>query len=233
MAIKPSILQSWGPGGWQFYQPQTDWHAPGPLENTFQQQVDNIVKMRQANPRFKLPTDPAVVAADLEAYTIARWEKMYSRRGMAKFLANPPEEVKKKGSNTTHNSKHSLRGVAAAAGIDTRALEDWLGAGGTPVPQELANARAAVCVPCRANQGGWTRTLTVPAARAVRAYLEHKNRMKLATPHDPQLQSCKACTCVLTLKVFQPIQHIKDNTSPETFEKHREYNPDCWVLREL
>lgn len=233
MAIKPSILQSWGPGGWSFFQPQTNWHAPGPLENTFQQQVDNIVKMRQANPRFNLSTDPAVVAAELEAYTIARWSQMYSRHGMAKFLAGSTEEVKKKESSTTPTSRSLLRGAAAAAGIDTRSLEEWLGAGGVPVSQELADARGAVCVSCRANEGGWERTLTVPAARAVRAYLEHKHRMKLETPHDAKLQSCKACKCVLTLKVWQPIQHIKDDTTPETFEKHREYNPECWVLKEL
>src|SRR5262245_14812013 len=64
------------PGGWQFYQPQTKWTAPFPVNNTFDQQVINIIKHRQANPaitvQFKLSTDFNVVAGELDTYTRSR-----------------------------------------------------------------------------------------------------------------------------------------------------------------
>lgn len=234
MAIKPDILKTWGPGGWSFYQPETDWHAPGPLENTFDQQVKNIIAMRQANPRFHLPTDEAAVAAELEAYTLARWSKTYSKKGMAKFMAGQPlSEDKKKESRSTFSGKSRLGGVAALAGIRTASLEDWLGYGGVPVDQVEADARAEICAGCDANKGNWREMLTVPAAAAIKAYLAHRNRMRLSTPFDDQLESCAACHCVLTLKVWQPIQHVRDNTTPEELFRHRKANPDCWVLANM
>lgn len=58
MLIKQKLLDNgWGPGGWSFYSPETDWHAPNPLGNTFKQQVENIRKHRMANPRFPFSTD--------------------------------------------------------------------------------------------------------------------------------------------------------------------------------
>lgn len=234
MSIKRELLDGWGPGGWTFYQPETDWHAPGPLENKFHQQVKNIIAMRKANPRFNLPTDEAVVSAELEAYTEARWAKMYSKHGMKKFREEAPED-KKKESRFTRALLPPLRAAAGLAGIDTRSLEEWLGAGAKPVAGELANSRAAVCKDCeKGNQKhGWRELLTVPASAQLRRYIEGKHHLKLATPFDSELGSCTACKCVLELKVWQPIEFVKDNTDPAVFEKHREANPNCWVLREL
>lgn len=233
MSIKRELLDSWGPGGWSFYQPETNWHAPGPLENKFQQQVKNIIAMRKLNPRFNLPTDEAVVSAELEAYTEARWARTYSKNGMKKFRVEEPED-KKKESRFTHNLLQPLRTVAGLAGIDTRSLEEWLGAGAQPVARELAGSRAAICKDCSANQKhGWREILTAPAAHQLRRYIEGKHHLKLATVHDAELGSCTACHCVLELKVWQPIQFVNDNTEPEVFEKHRKANPACWVLVEM
>lgn len=233
MAIKPEILKSWGPGGWSFYEPAADWHAPGPLENTFDKQVANIVAMRKQNPQLNLPTDPPTVAAELEAYTEARWAKTYSKAGMVKFRVETQED-KKKESRFTRSLRHPLSAAAGLAGIDIRSLEEWLGAGGVPVGQAVADQRAAVCAPCPANKkAGWRELLTVPAAIALKAYLEAKYRMKLATPMDADLGSCSACHCVLELKTWQPIEFIKENTREEVFEAHRKANANCWVLSEI
>ncbi len=230
--IKPEILKSWGPGGWSYFQPETDWHAPGPLENNFDQQVKNIVAMRKANPRFNLPTDEPTVAADLEAYTEARWAKTYSKAGMAKFRIETKED-KKKESSSMPRSRSLFNAAAGLVGINAKPLEDWLGSGGNPVAPELAEHRASVCVPCPVNKAGWRDFLTLPAALAIKEYLSIKHKMKLTTTHDAQLESCNACHCVLELKVHQPIDHVKANTTAEEFEKHREANPNCWVLAEL
>src|SRR5689334_8902513 len=97
MFIKQQILDSgWGPGGWQFFCPETNWHAPNPLGTTFKQQVENIRKHRVANPRFPFSTDPVQIAQELEEYTLARWRATYSQHGMQKFLERPDDSVKKK-----------------------------------------------------------------------------------------------------------------------------------------
>lgn len=238
MSLKPQVLGGWPPGGWQFYQPETDWHAPGPLENTFDRQVDNIVAMRKANPAKNLPTDKAVAAADLEAYTEVRLAKTYSRNGMQKFMvqsAPTPQELKKKVSSGTPFARNEPRGVAGVAGAGNRtaALEEWLGAGGTPIDRELANHRASICENCPANQkAGWRDLITVGAAHALRLYLEIKNSMNLRLDLEDELGVCRACTCPLVLKPWAPIDHIKDNTDEETMEKHRKANAECWVVTE-
>jgi hypothetical protein len=63
-------------GGWQFFQSQTNWHAPTPVSSTFDQTVDLIRKHRLANPavtkQHNLATDFNSVAMELEAYTRTR-----------------------------------------------------------------------------------------------------------------------------------------------------------------
>lgn len=230
--IKPDILKSWGPGGWPFYQPETNWHAPGPLENTFQAQVKNIIAMRVLNPRFGLAIDEPTVAAELEAYTEARWAKVYSKKGMLKFQAGPVELDKKKEPNFISGSKRVLSAVAGlVARADARSLEEWLGDRGKPVAAEEANRRAYLCVACKGNQkSGWREIMTVPAAKALRAYLTGKHQLNLSTPLDRDLGSCSACHCVLELKIWQPLDFIRDNTDLETTEKHRAANPNCWAI---
>lgn len=231
--IKPEILKSWGPGGWSFYEPSADWHAPGPLENTFEKQVANIIAMRKANPHLNLSTDEPTVAAELEAYTEARWAKTYSKAGMVKFRVETGED-KKKGSRFTQSFSKPLAAVAGLAGIDPTSLVEWLGAGGVPVGQTLSNQRANVCAGCPGNQkAGWRELLTLPAAMALKRYIESKHTLRLSTPYDDQLGSCQACHCVLELKVWQPASFIRESTEPAVFEKHRELNPECWVLKEL
>lgn len=235
MPLKLEVLKGWPPGGWSFYEPSTDWHAPMPLQNNFDQQTDNIVTMRKANPAKNLPTDKPTAAADLEAYTVARLAKNYSKHGIKKFLAPTPEdlEAQKKTSLAMPLFKNALGKVAGLAGMDPASLEEWLGAGGKPVEQFLAVARSEVCAPCSANKKhGWRELITVPAARMFRRYIESKHQLKLATPLDSELGSCECCHCVLELKVWQPIGYVKENTELDVLEKHRQANPNCWVLKE-
>lgn len=243
MAIKKEILGGWGPGGWQFYEPATDWWAPLPLANTFQKQVQNIIAHRKQNPRFNLPVDEAAVGAELEAFTEARWRKTYSNRGMAKFMAESDEDKKKdwpgtKSSSSRGNPGAGLAGGAVRAavglggkalGLDTRGLDEWLGAGGKPVAADLAEKRAAVCAECPVNQKGWRELLTAPAARQIAHYLGQKHSLQLATPYDDRLEECAVCHCVLTLKVWQPLEFALTNSDPA---EHAKKNPNCWLVTE-
>lgn len=238
MFIKQQILDNgWGPGGWSFYEPKTDWHAPHPLATTFRQQVENIRAHRAANPRFDFSTDPVQIAQELEEYTLARWRKTYRERGLQKFLEHPDESLKKNRSGDLFMPKSppSLLGKAAGlAGVDTSVLEDWFGGGGVAVPLSLATQRAMVCAECPGNRkGNWRDVFTIAGAKMLRTYFSAKNQMQLAAPLDKDLGLCKACGCVLELKVWTPLHHVLDNLDDDQLAKLRELNSKCWITTEL
>lgn len=237
MALRPEILKSWPPQGWQFYQSETNWHAPNPLQFTFEQQVRNIIAMRQQNPRFGLATDFVTVARELENYTEARIG------AHDKFSIQPEDPAQKK---TLALSNHPLNqnpddAAAEDSPVDTAALREWLGAGGQPVAKELAESRASVCAGCSENSSApackkerkkslndW---LTAVVAVAFKQMLQLANRKRYSTSRDAELGKCLACRCELKLKVHTPISHIKDNMEPDVVAKLRSVK-NCWVMTE-
>lgn len=59
-------------GGWQFYQPETDWSLPNPLNYSFHAAASLIAAHRRANPALVESSSLQQAEADLEAYTKAR-----------------------------------------------------------------------------------------------------------------------------------------------------------------
>ena len=59
-------------GGWQFYQPETGWNMPEPMNQTFESAVRLIASHRRANPALAGTAGDDVVRADLLAYTTSR-----------------------------------------------------------------------------------------------------------------------------------------------------------------
>jgi len=240
MFIKEQLLNNgWGPGGWSFFSPETNWTAPNPMGTTFAQQVENIRKHRAANPRFDFSTDPVKIAQELEEYTLARWRKSYSEHGMQKFLENPDADLKKKHNSewlsTSKQPPSLLAKVAVRAGMaDPSVIEDWFGAGGKAVGLPLATHRAMVCKACTKGnrKGEWRDALTIAGAKMLRAYFSAKNDMQLSTAVDKDLGLCRACGCVLELKVWTPIQHVLSNITDEQKAKLKELNNDCWITNE-
>jgi hypothetical protein len=180
--------------------------------------VDAIRKHRLANPaicaRHKLSTDPGTIENELVAFNQARGA-----------LPPPVAPV----FFSPHQSRLPGRVVAAAAHIKraaqgTSIVLDWLTSGGKPVAQELAEARAKICVACPHNvPGDW---YTTAPAELIRATLSARSDLKLETPYDDKLQSCEVCRCLLKLKSFCPLDHILKGTKPEIME---EFPPACWI----
>lgn len=112
-------------------------------------------------------------------------------------------------------------------------LKDWLGNGLSPVPQEVADRRAATCLagnngkecPFLVAPRWWQEHSTEPIAMAIKDQLEKKSEMKLDTSLDRVPSMCKKCGCAMPLKVWVPIQHIATHT-PEN--KISEYPAYCW-----
>jgi hypothetical protein len=109
---------------------------------------------------------------------------------------------------------------------------DWLGSGGIPVAQELAEKRAETCVNCPQNQpGDWY--VTAPAEllkKTVEAWksLTGKTDFKFETAQGDKLKSCLVCRCLMGLKVFVGLEHILSKTKPEVMA---ELPQNCWVVR--
>lgn len=116
-------------------------------------------------------------------------------------------------------------------------LDDWLGAGGMPVPLHQAELRSAACLygtkmgaPCQFNVAPkwWERFFKDPVAIAIRGHLEVKNNIGLRLSKEDDLHICGVCGCCLPLKLFVPIEHIKAHHKPE-----HQYPPHCWVRKEM
>lgn len=212
------------PGGWRFLQPQTGWQAPTPTSSTFNQTVMLIIKHRLGNPalvaKHKLATDVVSVGNELENFTRLRL-------GVPNPV--PKSSPLRKLANTGGAAVAAAGSVAAGikrAAAGTAVVLDWLESGGAPVPQELADKRASICVQCSRNvPGSW---YTVAPAEIIRATLSKRSDVKLETPHDEQLKSCDVCKCLNRLKVWCPMEHIVSRTKPEIMA---EFPAHCWIAR--
>lgn len=108
----------------------------------------------------------------------------------------------------------------------------WLGEGVPPVPRDLAQKRANVCDQCPQNKpvNGLIASAKRMAADKLRDQMELKKQLNLEVSNENNLGMCKACDCVLTLKVHVDIKRIAETTDSETTDKLDER---CWILKEL
>lgn len=239
LTIKPEWLAKWIHGGWQFSQPLPDnkgfWYAPEPLINSFRQQVGNIITWRKANPvittKLKLSTDWDTVTGELIQQNVSRLLKI--PRG--DYYLQSDEPITLQPTQKKSLWQHVKSGAAAVVetvkdAISTKELMDeWLGEEGKPVERDQSETRAGICVECQQNtRKHWTLFFTRPAAKLFARTVEMKQQMKLETSHDKELGACKACRCVLELKVHVPLKHIKAH------ERHgmQKLDPKCWILKE-
>jgi hypothetical protein len=214
--------------------------SPDPIQTwDFQSLVKQVASRRAANPRFGLSTDLNVIAAEVD---LANAQRMLSIRGADSFIVQDTEGG---AANFPTPLRKSAPGAAVAERMMAGAgiLLDWLGSGGKPVSNELANQRAEVCanrgpdpdhpgqfLKCPQNQAGeWTKWFTVPAAAVIQRQIEKRHEMKLETAYDSTLGICAACSCPLKLKVHTPIEHIKSKM-PE--EQRAKLDNLCWILAE-
>lgn len=186
--------------------------------------------LRQANPflaeRHGWRLDREGVEHDVEQHNVARmisggWTDfiIQDNQNPTPTYVMPPAEKKRTGA-----AVGSIRNVAAGVGV----LLEWLGSGGKPVEQSLADSRAAICVGCPKNgQGGILSYFTKAAADTIRIQMEIRGDLQLKTPHDEKLGVCEACLCPLRLKVFTPIEHVLAHTSNDV---KTQLVPQCWIL---
>jgi hypothetical protein len=214
-------------GGWQYYHSQSKWSAPNPKGNTFDQQVNEIIKHRRLNPamliQHKLSIDPVIVGNELEAYNRARL-------GIPAILPAarhdvPPPESSPLLSVPVRDAISAVKKIAAGAAL----LMEWEESGLPPEPAAVSEARAVICATCPKNEKGksLTEIFTVPASNRILDKLKRLHDLNLKTSKDADLAVCQACLCPLKLKVHTPMSLIQKRTKPE---QRAELHPQCWIL---
>lgn len=215
------------PNGFKFVQPQTGW-GEGQTWWDFEALVKDLYNHRLANPRFNLSLDLNQIRSEVDTTNALRCLSIRSgdiyvvqdSSTVPKYM--PPNAVRAGVAGAV------AKGSALAAGVGT--IGAWLGKGGKPVDNFLANARAFVCSKCPQNgKGGLERYFTIPAAALIKKDIERRNSMKLSTPYDKELGVCEACLCPLHLKVHTPLVDIVEHM-PEDVKNA--LDPNCWILHE-
>jgi len=210
------------PGGWSFYQPQTNWSAPTPVASTFDQTVILIIKHRLANHailiKHKLSVDVTAVGNELENYT-------RMRLGIPMAPMPNPQMPPRRLPEAVEGAVVVVRRLAAGAAL----LFEWQESGQSPVPRELANKRAAICAACpKNNPAHLSRYFTEPVAKMLRLKLTKLHAMNLTTDYDSKLGVCDVCVCPLALKSHSPLDLILKHTNEKTMS---EFPDNCWVKK--
>jgi len=147
----------------------------------------------------------------------------------ARIHNDPAWCVQKKTSGVRAALDHLSRSVKHA-GAGKRVLVDWLGGGAVPVPIDIAQRRADVCLDCRHNRNGHSfLRLTSEIVRSIAEQMQAKTDMKLRVEGESGLHSCEICSCPLPLKIHVPLATILEHTDQETL---KEFPPWCFIVTE-
>lgn len=206
------------PGGWNYTEAATGWSYPDVYAGTWGQLINAIIQHRQANPKYGL----SLVQSDVE---YAAGKQIYDRlspvdrdrffRVSDTSYVPPPTAQKKTGVAAFVDR---LRSDAKGAEI----LSDWLGAGGEPETTERATERASICRTCPHNVPA--KKIETWLAARIKQYEEVKHSITLKTEHDADIKGCSVCGCWLPLKVWVPVEHLKNDA--DDFPSH------CWIRKE-
>jgi hypothetical protein len=233
-------------GGWKYVEAATGWSIPDPMSKDFDAACQVIAAHRKQNPGYKLPFDIPSVAEALIQQTVLRI--LPDSDNAPKWLVPLDDEAKKKtsGGQPVQDQPPFYRkaDVRPADNVDrktpmgrvlslangARTISRWLGEGMEPVSDALANSRAKVCSACPMNVAGdWFDRVTGKIAEIVREEVTAKSALNLRTDHEQELGTCDACGCNLRLKVWVPLQTIRERA---TAESDGELDPGCWILNE-
>lgn len=217
------------PNGLRFLQAETGWDSTKMIGKfpSMDTLVRGVITHRNGNAwliqKHGWQTEYQDVLREMRDYNA----RLCLQHGWSKFISTDEESPAPAQKKTLFGQQHvvGVRNVVAGVGV----LIDWLGSGGMPVDQDVAESRAAICATCPKNDGGdWKKYFTKPIADKIKQQLEIKLDMQLKTAVDDRLTVCSACSCPLRLKVFVPRDYILQHTSDEVSAK---LDPRCWILK--
>jgi hypothetical protein len=225
------------PNGLKFLQAATNWR-PRTQYPSFDSVVRGLIAHRLSRPDLvkskNWATDYDTVANEVDAFNAL----ICARHGWTSYISDG-SEVAAPTPKPQALLQQEKSAIAVAAGKakkiwgGIRTLNDWIDSGAPPVPQVLAESRAATCTACPRNgKGDFTSWFTKPASDSITKQLEKLQQMKLGTKFDAQINICDICLCPLKLKVHTPASFIKAHMSAEVLHELRSM-PQCWIPKEV
>lgn len=184
-------------------------------------------RFRKGNPAICEKNGWTLDPDEIKHYVEQQQVQRMLARGHTEFLIMDANVPKSNGQRELPAALAAAAGHLAKLGATKEIYVAWIGDGMLPVPIEIAEKRAAVCVVCPQNQTGdlWQR-LTRTGVQRLRALLNLRKSLQFKTSQDEKLKTCVACDCPMTLKVHTPIEHIIKNTSDEVLGK---LDRNCWI----
>ncbi len=216
---------SYPPGQFTYTQPQTGWSAtPGSHESVSIQLMQHRSGNRAISKQYKLSTDIEVIRNEVDEFTAARCIS----HGWLQFVQEAPVQSFSRPTVFKSLQANAVGKNKVVAGVKAIAL--WFGDGLTPVAQTLAESRAAVCSKCALNgDPNFIERLAAEGAAQIKERIAIKHDLALKTPYDSKLFTCKACSCHMPLKIWEPLKHISKATPPEI---RAALDPACWITAE-
>lgn len=218
------------PNGYSYIQAETGWDSTRAI-GTFPS-IDvltrAVISHREANPWLIQKHGWNVNYEDVYREMCDYNAKRCLEHGWGNFIVTDeslPAEVPviQKKTSSLEEAAAGVKRVAAGVGL----FVDWIGEGGVPVSEDIAERRAAVCVQCPKNDGGdWKKYFTEPIADKIKKQLEIKHDLELKTSLDDKLTVCSACDCPLPLKVWVPLKHVLAHTS---YAVQARLDKKCWI----
>jgi hypothetical protein len=221
------------PNGFSFYDSATGFKSVGkyPSFNTL---VAQVIAARKGNPSVviahHLATDPALVADEVDRFNA----EVCRGKGWGDFIRERGRNEPAVAPGPFQPVPRPVAGKLASLAAGTAVVIEWLSSGADAVPAEQAESRAAVCAGCPMNdkldeKKGWEQWFTLPWANGVKRTLNARREMKLETSRDSELGTCKACLCVIQLKVHLKLESFyKDMPQQDKDALHE----SCWILAE-
>ncbi len=216
------------PNGFMYRQALTGWESWKIDENTkwdFFLLCRKLQEHRLSNPKYKLSTSMAAIESEVDASNAARVAAMPNSESYVVSTDTAPSFQSPPQTTLLRRAVGAVNKIAAGA----ETISDFIDSGESPVAQELAESRAAVCVKCPLNEkGDLSRFFTIPAAERIRKQIEVKEGRGLKTSVDEKLNICGACLCTLKLKVWFPLPFIVKHMSEDV---KVQLDVGCWILK--
>lgn len=222
------------PNGFRYLIPETGWDSTVVLPKfpSLRVLTDAVIQHRKGNMHMTnkhgWSLDPFVVENQIAQYNAEICRSMGWDSFITGDASTPPRAIQAPAQKKSAPVV-VVRKTAAAVSM----IRDWLGSNLEPVSKDLATKRAWVCgvrengEGCQFNSaGGMLEKIGAIAGQQLKVLVAVKKDMNLATEFDSSLKSCTVCSCFLPVKVFVPLQHILDNTTPEEMER---FDNRCWI----
>lgn len=221
------------PGGHKFYDPILKYRSQ-PWAS-IDQIAQGLVQARLGNPALTQQhgwsTEISAVTNEVDQ-TIAR---QCQQMGWGQYIvddipqqggeAMPPNFPRRQLPQSQRFLGARLRNVAVAAPM----IVDFIKSKNEAVPIEVATQRANVCRTCVYNEkpNSLLDIFTTTASEAIRKGVETMRGLKLELPNSDELGVCSRCSCPLKLKLFFPIERIREKLSTDIQAELPDY---CWIL---